>query len=181
MLGGEPPRDLNESNAGEIHAVNEPDCIGGLLNDFHCAGVLVFPISERRDDDKPVLLLLPEAGTDLGPDVLCVEVVHQDPDTDDEVVIFGKGIKPLGYGDHGDIALTQILDKQCRLRFMTAKPGQVFDKYGFYAPVFRRLGKLSQSGAGEGHSADIVIRGRTDNSAAVLLGVLTADALLISQ
>lgn len=80
--------DRHEPHAAETQLVDTADSVCGLWYHLDVARVFVLPVTERRDDDQPLLLLLPIPCTDLFTNILCVVIIHQTANTDDKIVIF---------------------------------------------------------------------------------------------
>ena len=85
--------------------------------------IFVFPVAEGRRDHDAVFLLLSVSRPDLFANILRLVIVHQAADTDDQVVFVAECINALRGRDHSHLVFPQIIDEQCSLGSMAAKPG----------------------------------------------------------
>ena len=88
--------------------------------DFNLVYIPVFPISEGWCDDQPILQLLLVSSTNLVAKIPDVVIIRQAAYTDDQIVLFAEGVDALCDGQYSDLAFTQIIYEQCRLRSVTA-------------------------------------------------------------
>lgn len=54
---------------------------------------------------------------------ICIVIIHQAADTDDQVIFVAECINALRVRDHSHLVFPQIIDEQCGLGPMAAKPG----------------------------------------------------------
>ena len=85
--------------------------------------IFVFPVAEGRCDHNAVFLLLAVSRPDLFANILCIIIIHQAADTDDQVIFVVECINALRCRDHAHLVFPQVINKQCGLGPVAAKPG----------------------------------------------------------
>ena len=79
------------------------------IHDFDFIGILVLPVAEGRCDHDTLFLLLPIPLTNLPSDILCIIVIHQAADTDDQVIFITEGVYSFCGGDDAHLAFPQVV------------------------------------------------------------------------
>lgn len=118
-----PPGDLFLPTPLQVQRIDElhRDCRLCVYPDL--PRIFVFPVAEGRRDHDAVFLLLPVSDPDLLANILCIVIIHQAADTDDQVIFVAECINALCGRDHAHLVFPQVINKQCGLSSMAAKPG----------------------------------------------------------
>ena len=118
-----PPGDLFLPAPLQVQRIDElhRDCRLCVYPDL--PRIFVFPVAEGRRDHDAVFLLLTVSRPDLFANILRIIIVHQAADTDDQVIFVAECINALRGRDHTHLVFPQIIDEQCCLGPMAAKPG----------------------------------------------------------
>lgn len=161
--------------AADIGGEDQSNRFGGVFydNDLFC--VLILEIAEGWDGHNTFLLLLPVTGPHTTAAIAGIEVVDQPLEADDEIIVLIKSVDIFRCGQDPHIMFTEIVDKECGLRPVTAQAGQVFNDDRFDLACFDHLIDFVDSLTVEVHTADIVIEGFAHHLVAVADGKVIYD------
>ena len=124
---------------------------------------------------------MPVTGPHTAAAVAGIEVVDQPLEADDEIVVLVEGIDVLRCRQNSHIMFAEVVNKECGLRPVTAKAGQVFNDDRFDPARFDHLVDFVDSLTVEVHTADIVIKGFANHFVTVADGKIVYDFPLIIQ
>lgn len=119
----EPPGNFFLPTTLQVQRIDEPHRDRRLCVYLDLPRIFVFPVAEGRRDHDAVFLFLSVSRPDLFANILCIVIVHQAADTDDQVVFVAECINALRGRDHSHLVFPQVINKQCGLGPMAAKPG----------------------------------------------------------
>ena len=146
-------------------------------------GVLTQGITYNGDEYVYItfLLLLPVAGSHTAAAVAGIKVVDQPFEADDEIIVLIKSVDIFCCRQNPHIMFSEIVDKECGLRPVTAQAGQVFNDDRFDLARFDHLIDFVDALTVEVHTADIVIEGFAHHLVAVADGKVVYDFSLVIQ
>ena len=115
-----------DSVAGDIE-IKYPSHNGGLLLDnHHLARIFILEVSHRRNHYNALFLLLLVSRTDFLGDVPAVHIVEDSLEADHQLIILVACVDIFRHRQHPHIVLPQIVNEECRLRFVSAEAGKIF-------------------------------------------------------
>ena len=121
--GIKPPGDLFLPTTLQVQRIDELHCDRRFCVSLDLPRVFVFPVAEGRRDHDAVFLFLSVSRPDLFANILRIIIIHQAADTDDQVIFVAECIDALRGRDHAHLVFPQVIDEQCGLGPMAAKPG----------------------------------------------------------
>ena len=107
----------------QVQSVDKLYRLRCVLMHHNLIRISIFPVSEGRRDHDAVFLLLAVSRPDLFANILRIIIIHQAADADDQVIFVAECINALRGRDHAHLAFPQVIDEQCGLGPMAAKPG----------------------------------------------------------
>ena len=170
-----------DSVAGEVQIKYPADDRGLFLNDDHLTGVLVFEIPHRRDQHDALFLLLLVSRTDFLGDVPAVHIVEDSLEADHQLIILVACVDIFRHRQHPHIVFPQVVNKECRLRFVSAEAGKIFDDDGINRLFLHLIIDFFNALTVEVHPADIVVKGFSDDGVTVVFCVFHQNIFLIGQ
>ena len=180
-LGVEYFGDCLDTVTGEVQIKYPADDRGLFLDDDHLTGVLVFEIPHRRDQHDALFLLLLVSRTDFLGDVPAVHIVEDSLEADHQLVILVACVDVFRHRQHPHIVFPQVVNEECRLRFVSAEAGKVFDDDGINRLFLHLIIDFFNALTVEVHAADIVVKGFSDDGVTVVLRVFHQNIFLIGQ
>ena len=106
-----PPGDLFLPTPLQIQRIDEPHRDRRLCVYLDLPRIFVFPVAEGRRDHDAVFLFLAVSCPDLFANILCIVIIHQAADTDDQVIFVAECINALRGRDHPHLMFPQIVNK----------------------------------------------------------------------
>ena len=109
------------------------------------------------------------------------DVLDQPLEADDEIIVLVKGVDIFRCGQDPHIMFSEVVDKECCLRSVTAQAGQVFNDDRLDLARLDHLIDFVDALTVEVHTADIIIEGFAHHLVAVADGKVIYDFPLVIQ
>lgn len=108
-------------------------------------------------------------------------VLDQSFESDDEIIVLIEGVDIFRCGQDPHIMFSEVVNKECCLRSVTAQAGQVFNDNRFDLARFDHLIDFVDALTVEVHTADIVIEGFANYFVTVADSKVVYDFSLVIQ